>query len=110
MSEAFGAERSAQHDRSPAGCGFPKSCRAAPYGWFVPTYPGEQLAWHSGWAAEAGTSSLLLLVPGRRMAFVVLANGEGVWTDTPLDAAAIAGSAFARAFLDGAVFAEQPGH
>lgn len=51
-----------------------------------------------------------LLVPGQRMSFIVLANAEGVWWEHPLDAAAIEGSAFARAFLDGALFAEQPGH
>ena len=77
------------------------------YGWYVQTYRGERLVWHSGWDADAGTSSLLLRVPSRGLAFVVLANGEGVHWDTPLDAAEIEGSPYARAFLDRFVFGGQ---
>ncbi len=42
----------------------------------------------------------------RRLAFVVLANGEGVWWENPLTKAAVERSAFARAFLGRFVFEE----
>lgn len=74
------------------------------YGWYVQRYRGERLAWHSGWDPEAGTSSLLLWLPERRLAFVVLANGEGVWWENSLTEAAVEQSAFAKAFLDRFVF------
>ncbi len=74
------------------------------YGWYVQEHRGERLVWHSGWDADAGTSSLLLLVPERRLAFVVLANGEGVYWENPLDGAAVERSAFAQAFLARYVF------
>lgn len=74
------------------------------YGWFVQDYRGLHLVWHSGWDEEAGYSALLLLVPERRLAFAVLANGEGVWWNNPLTEAAVDRSPFARAFLDRFVF------
>lgn len=76
------------------------------YGWYVQTYRGERLAWHAGWDPDAGTSSLLLWLPDRRLAFVVLANGEGVWWGNPLDAAAVERAPFAQAFLDRFVFGQ----
>lgn len=78
------------------------------YGWYVQTYRGERLVWHSGWDEEAGTSSLLLWVPARRLALAVLANGEGVWWENGLTEAAVERSDFGRAFLDRFVFADAP--
>lgn len=76
------------------------------YGWYVQAHQGEHLVWHAGWDPDAGTSSLLLLVPERHLAFVVLANGEGVHWDNPLDGAAVERSPFAQAFLARYVFGE----
>ena len=80
--------------------------RALPYayGWYVQDYRGERLVWHSGWDPDAGTSSLLLRVPSRGLALVLLANGEGVRWDNALDKAEVEGSPYARAFLDHFVF------
>ena len=50
------------------------------------------------------TSSLLLRVPSRGLALILLANGEGVHWDNPLDKAAVEGSPYALAFLDHFVF------
>lgn len=74
------------------------------YGWYVQDYRGERLVWHAGWDDEAGASSLLLRVPSRGLALVLLANGEGVHWDNPLDGAAVEQSPYARAFLDHFVF------
>ena len=57
--------------------------------------------------SEAGASSLLLRVPSRGLALVLLANGEGVHWDNPLDGAAVERSPYARAFLDHFVFGHE---
>ena len=74
------------------------------YGWYVQDHRGERLVWHAGWDPDAGTSSLLLRVPSRGLALVLLANGEGVRWDNPLDGAEVEGSPYALAFLDHFVF------
>lgn len=74
------------------------------YGWFVQSYRGTRLVWHSGWDEEAGFSALLLKVPEHRLTLILLANGEGLWWNNPLDAAAVEKSPFASAFLDRFVF------
>ena len=79
------------------------------YGWYVQEYRGERLVWHSGWDPDAGTSSLLLRVPARGLALVLLANGEGLMWENPLDGATVERSPYARAFLDDIVFRETDG-
>jgi CubicO group peptidase (beta-lactamase class C family) len=76
------------------------------FGWYVQQYRGETLVWHSGWDEEAGFSALYLKVPARHLTLILLANGEGLWWDNPLDRAEVEGSPFARAFLDRFVFGE----
>lgn len=78
------------------------------YGWYVQDYRGERLVWHAGWDDEAGTSSLLLRVPSRRLALILLANGEGIHWGNPLDGATAEQSPYARAFLDHFVFGQEP--
>lgn len=78
------------------------------YGWYVQDYRGERLVWHAGWDDEAGTSSLLLRVPSRGLALILLANGEGIHWGNPLDRAAVEQSPYARAFLDHFVFRREP--
>lgn len=74
------------------------------YGWYIQPYRGETLQWHAGWDDEAGYTALFLRVPSRRLALILLANGEGLWWDSPLDSATVERSAFARPFLERFVF------
>jgi CubicO group peptidase (beta-lactamase class C family) len=74
------------------------------YGWYVQQYRGETLYWHSGRDEEAGYSALYLKVPERRLTLILLANGQGIWWDNPLDKAQVEASSFARAFLDRFMF------
>lgn len=76
------------------------------YGWYVQDIEGERVVWHAGWDEEAGASALLLRVPARGLALVLLANGEGLHWGNPLDGAAVEASPHARAFLEHVVFAE----
>lgn len=73
---------------------------ALPYGlgWYVQEYRGLTLIWHSGWWEDA-YSALYLKIPALDLSFIVLANGEGVWWDNPLDQAEVQRSEFAQAFL-----------
>ncbi len=71
-----------------------------PYGlgWFVEEHDGRTLVWHCGrW--DGAYTALYLKVPARNVTFIALANGEGVWSESPLDRADVEQSAFARAFL-----------
>lgn len=81
--------------KSPAGAVLPYA-----FGWYVQQYRGETLQWHSGWDEEAGYSALLVRIPERKLALILLANGEGLWWNNPLDSAAVEKSPFAAAFLD----------
>jgi CubicO group peptidase (beta-lactamase class C family) len=79
----------------PAGKNLPYA-----YGWYVQDFRGVRLYWHSGWDPEAGYSSLLLKVPSQRLTLILLANGEGIWWNNPLDSAMVDQSSIARGFLD----------
>lgn len=74
---------------------------AAPYGfgWYFQQYQGEKLMWHSGWDPEAGYSAIYLRMPEHKLAFIVLANSEGLWWGNSLTKAEIQNSAFAQVFL-----------
>lgn len=77
-----------------------------PYGigWFLGTYHGRRVAWHTGlWEGQYSALYLKLLsdVPAERYTLILLANGDGLQWPTRLDEAAIERSPFARAFLDG---------
>ena len=75
---------------------------ALPYafGWYVEDYRGHRLYWHSGWDPDAGYSAIYLKVPDHRITLILLANGEGLSWNNPLDAAIIEQSPIARFFLD----------
>jgi CubicO group peptidase (beta-lactamase class C family) len=83
-----------------------KDGKTLPYafGWYVQEYRGERLLWHSGWDEEAGYSALFLKIPDRALTLILLANGEGLWWENPLDGAAVERSPFAATFLDLFVF------
>jgi CubicO group peptidase (beta-lactamase class C family) len=77
-----------------------------PYGlgWFLGTYRGRRVAWHTGlWDGQYSALYLKVLsdVPAERYTLILLANSDGLQWPTRLDEAAIERSPFARAFLDG---------
>jgi CubicO group peptidase (beta-lactamase class C family) len=70
------------------------------YGWYFQCHKGERLMWHGGWDPENGYSAILLRLLDRGMAFIMLANSEGLWWDNPPDKAEIEGSEFVQLFFD----------
>ncbi|GAA0854605.1 serine hydrolase domain-containing protein [Aliiglaciecola litoralis] len=74
----------------------------APYGfgWYFQCYNGEKLMWHSGWDPDNGYSAIHLRLPERNMALIMLANGEELWWDNPLDKAQIESSEFVQLFFN----------
>lgn len=71
-----------------------------PYGlgWFSTDYRGQRVIWHYGlWTA---ISSLIIKVPSKGLAFIVLANSDGLSAAYPLGAGRLETSPWARAFLD----------
>ncbi len=77
-----------------------------PYGlgWFVQRISGVRLQWHYGY--WTGNSSLIIRVPDRELAFVLLANSDGLSRNTALGAGDLLSSPAARAFLDAFVFGQ----
>jgi CubicO group peptidase (beta-lactamase class C family) len=75
-----------------------------PYGlgWFVQRVKGVRLQWHYGY--WTGNSSLIIRVPDRGIAFVLLANSDGLSRNTTLGEGNLLSSPAARAFLDAFVF------
>ena len=74
--------------------------RTFPYalGWFVTDAAGRRLVWHYGqWPTF---SSLILKVPGQRLTLILLANSDGLSAPYPMAPGDIAGSPYARAFLE----------
>lgn len=81
-----------------------------PYGlgWFVRTYKGVKIMWHTGW--WVGNSSLLVKIPQRELAFIILANSQDLsrpfyakydfFRTNPRLQKDLRASAFAKAFLD----------
>ena len=79
--------------RDPNGNDFPYGL-----GWFSTLYKGERIIWHYGdWTA---ISSLIVKVPSRGLAFILVANTEGLSSPFPLASGQLASSDFARVFLD----------
>ena len=71
-----------------------------PYGlgWFVQTVDGERVVWHYGlWGGSY--SSLMLKIPARRIALILLANSDGLSASFPMAAGDVRVSPFAAAFL-----------
>jgi CubicO group peptidase (beta-lactamase class C family) len=79
--------------KAPDGHDFPYGL-----GWFSTMYKGERVIWHYGyWTAN---SSLIVKVPSRGLAFVLLANTDGLSSPFPLGSGQLERSDFARLFLD----------
>jgi CubicO group peptidase (beta-lactamase class C family) len=69
------------------------------FGWYFQCYKGEKLMWHSGWDPDNGYSAIHLRLPERKMAYILLANGENLWWGNPLDQARIQDSEFVQLFF-----------
>lgn len=68
-------------------------------GWFVQYIGGEEVRWHHGQQADG--SSLLLMLPRRRLTFVVLARTDRLSAPFWLQMGDVRWSPFAAAFLTG---------
>lgn len=82
--------------------------RDFPYGlgWFTTTYKGARVIWHYGyWTAN---SSLIVKLPDRGLAFILLANTDGLSAPFPLGSGQLERSDFARQFLDAFLSARPP--
>ncbi len=78
------------------------------FGWYFQCYKGEKLMWHSGWDPDNGYSSIHLRLPEQNMAFILLANSEGLWWNNPLTKARIESSEFVQLFLKHFAVGELP--
>ena len=67
-------------------------------GWFVQTYNGEPVVWQFG-MSENASSSLVIMLPLRRLTLVLLANSDGLVKPFALSAGDVTTSPFARVFL-----------
>lgn len=67
-------------------------------GWFVQSYRGEPVVWQFGSAGDA-YSSLVLILPRRRLTFALLANTDGLSAPPTLAAGDVTVSPFASLFL-----------
>ncbi|MGE0392637.1 MAG: serine hydrolase domain-containing protein [Vicinamibacterales bacterium] len=67
-------------------------------GWFVQVYRGELIVWQFGSVGDA-YSSLVLVLPGRRLTFALLANTDGLSAPPTLAAGDVTVSPFAALFL-----------
>ena len=91
QAEAFTAAVSTRGDTLPHGLG-----------WFAQRVKGVRLQWHYGY--WTGISALIIRVPDRGLAFVLLANSDRLSSNTSLGAGDLLSSKPARAFLDAFVF------
>jgi CubicO group peptidase (beta-lactamase class C family) len=81
--------------------------RVLPYGigWFTQGFGGVRLVWHYGYGN--GSSALLLRVPAKKAALIVLANSGDMSGSTRLGYGDVLVSPFAIAFLKHFVFAAE---
>ena len=83
---------------TPAGATLPYGL-----GWFLGSYRGRRLAWHTGlWDGQYSALYLKVLgdTPAERSTLILLANSEALRWPTRLDEAAIERSPYAMAFLE----------
>ena len=69
------------------------------FGWYVQNFENQTVYWHSGWDDAAGFSAIYMKVPDRNLSLILLANGEGLWWNNPLDQAMLEKSEFADVFM-----------
>jgi len=68
-------------------------------GWFVQSFRGEPVVWQFG-SVNEGYSSLMLILPRRRLTFALLANTDGLSAPFALAAGDVTVSPFASLFLN----------
>jgi CubicO group peptidase (beta-lactamase class C family) len=68
-------------------------------GWFVLNYKGEKVVWQFG-VGDNASSSLMIMLPGRGLTFIVMANSDRLVKPFPLEAGDVSLSPFARLFLN----------
>ena len=64
----------------------------------VQTYGGQTIVWQFG-AAENGSSSLVVTMPGPGLTLIMLGNSNGLVKPFPLAAGDVTASPFAKVFL-----------
>jgi CubicO group peptidase (beta-lactamase class C family) len=67
-------------------------------GWFVQTFNGEPIVWQFG-VSDSGSSSMVMMAPGRGLTLVLLANSPGLVRPFALDKGDLVASPFGRLFL-----------
>lgn len=67
-------------------------------GWFVQSYGGERVVWQFG-VSDNASSSLIVMVPGRGLTLILLANSQGLSRPFSLAAGDLTVSPFAKIFL-----------
>lgn len=67
-------------------------------GWFVQSYRGERIVWQFGHLPDAH-SALVIVVPGRQLTFILLANSDRLSAPFPLASGDVTVSLFAQLFL-----------
>ncbi|MGE4053644.1 MAG: serine hydrolase domain-containing protein [Vicinamibacterales bacterium] len=67
-------------------------------GWFVQTFNGERILWQFG-VSDSGSSSMVMMAPGRGLTLVLLANGPGLVRPFALEKGDLVASPFGRLFL-----------
>jgi len=68
-------------------------------GWFVQNYNGETVVWQFGTGGDAGSSSMVVMLPSRGLSLVIMANSTGLVKSFPLEKGEVTTSPFARIFL-----------
>ena len=67
-------------------------------GWFVQSYNGERVVWQFG-VSDNASSSMVIMVPGRGLTFLLAANSSGLAKSFSLGSGDVMVSPFARLFL-----------
>ena len=77
-------------------------------GWFIEESHGQKIIWHNGYGLAS--SGLIILLPGKDLAFVLLANSNRISSPFPvgIPGIGIVESPFARVFLDKALSGLSP--
>ena len=68
-------------------------------GWFVQNYNGEPVVWQFGTGVDAGSSSIVVMLPSRGLSLVMMANSTGIAKSFALEKGDVTTSPFARIFL-----------
>jgi len=67
-------------------------------GWFVQTFNGELIVWQFG-VSDSGSSSMVMMAPGRGLTLVLMANSPGLVRPFALEKGDLVASPFGRLFL-----------